>query len=1451
MKNLLTLAIIAVFSFMGTSANAQCLPTYGNQCTSGDYIDNLYFNTISNLATGCASPSANNYTDYSATISTTVDMNQTYAMTCEPGPTWGQYYIALIDLNQNNDFSDAGEFFDIGYAPGAGSISNNITIPPTAFPGTTVLRVMCRFGTAPLTQADICSATLDFGEVEDYELIINPAAPDDAALTAVVAPLTGCGLTNAEIVEVEVSNFGTNAITGFDVCYSINAGLPVCETVSAVNIPNLGTYIHTFAATADLSAVGAYTFDAWVVLAGDGFNGNDTLYNYTIDNIPVVNTFPYTEDFEAGNGGWLSAGTNSSWQWGIVAGAFINAANSGINAYVTNLTGLYQDNEMSYVESPCFDFSALALDPQLRFAAIHTTPTFNVDGTWIEFSSDGGNTWNKLGTSVSPSGQNWYNNATNEWWDEPSGAPGDWFTAAHSLVGLAGQGSVRLRFAFQSDAFTTDEGFGFDDVMILPNVLDAAVTVIDSPATGCGLSNAEPVHVEITNYGTDTIFSVDVCYTVNAGPPVCETINDTILPNGTYSYTFSATADLTATGNYDFVSYTNLAGEMFSGNDTSWYSMTHVPIGTFPYYEDFEGTDGGWTVEGTLPTWQHGAPNDGVFITNTSACGGGNDAWVTNLTGLYNNSEFSYLISPCFDLSSATVDPLLRFDHIFNGEACCDESWVEVSIDGGNSWTKVGLFGQGLNWYNDGGFQWWDGTSGNPGEWRVAQHTLDGTAGESDVRVRFIFSSDGSVQSDGFGVDNIYVSDQIEDAQATAINGPAAGCGLTAAEVVTGTFVNWGADTLFNVPVCYTVNAGAPVCETIDTLVPGIPTNYSFTATVDMSATGDYNLVGYPSLTNDANVCEDTAFSITTNKPFVVSYPYLETFENGTGGWSSSGTLNTWDFGTPAKTVITGAASGVNAWTTGGLGTGFYNNNEQSFVQGPCFDFTNLPAEPWVALKVWWNAEFSWDGAVLQLSADSGATWQNVGNYLDPNNWYTDNSINGVPGGSQEGWSGRASSGNGSGGWVQAKHPIDTAGLIGQPYVLMRVAFGADGSVPDEGFAFDDIAIGELPNVDLGNDTVACASYVIDPGLVGDFEWYYQDVNTLVSTLVSNAPSITVVNQTAVDTTMNIILVYTDTLGLCVSDTMMGTFHPAPYTQLGMDTTLCDGDMLTLWADTAANHAYAWSTGPTTGSITVNGAGLYSVLVTNTTTLCQHSDDINITVPALVDLPATDSYCAGDSVMIDANIVGSSFVWSTTETTQSIYVNAPGTYYVDVTDTAFGCFSTDTVVVTENANPSVSLGADDIICDFQSITLDAGAGFSYLWSDASTNQTLLVDGAALGQGTYTYIATITDGNGCTDTDTITITVNTCIGISEVIGGGQVSVYPNPSEGLLNLEVFGSVRKELNVAVLNAHGQIIYTEMIKAPSNYKGTIDLTHLARGMYFIRFQVAEEVKMQKIVIH
>ena len=87
-------------------------------------------------------------------------------------------------------------------------------------------------------------------------------------------------------------------------------------------------------------------------------------------------------------------------------------------------------------------------------------------------------------------------------------------------------------------------------------------------------------------------------------------------------------------------------------------------------------------------------------------------------------------------------------------------------------------------------------------------------------------------------------------------------------------------------------------------------------------------------------------------------------------------------------------------------------------------------------------------------------------------------------------------------------------------------------------------------------------------------------------------------------------------------------------------------------------------------------------------------------------------------------------------------------------DNACGSSAPTTMTFTINANPVISLGGDTTQCG-GTVTLDAQiAGATYLWSDNSTAQTLMVNAS----GNYSVM--VTDANGCSGTDTVMVTINT-------------------------------------------------------------------------------------------
>lgn len=277
----------------------------------------------------------------------------------------------------------------------------------------------------------------------------------DAELLRVNFPTSDCELFTQDSVSITVKNVGFKTLTTINVNYTLNIGIPVNETLHDTLLPN-DTLQHTFSQLIDVSEVKTHNLTIGVIAANDAnIQNNNTAYSFT--HKPVIDTFPYTEDFEDWNGGWTAGGTNSSWERGTPNNTHICYAASGGKAYATSLSGNCNNNEDSYIQGPCFDFSELN-NPILELKIWKETYNF-LDGAWIEISNDGGMNWEKLGNTDDPN--NWYNQ-NNQW----AGSSSGWLTAKHHLNNYAGMSDIKIRLRYKASIVGSSEGFAVDDIKI-------------------------------------------------------------------------------------------------------------------------------------------------------------------------------------------------------------------------------------------------------------------------------------------------------------------------------------------------------------------------------------------------------------------------------------------------------------------------------------------------------------------------------------------------------------------------------------------------------------------------------------------------------------------------------------------------------------------------------------------------------------------------------------------------------------------------------------------------------------------------------------------------------------------------------------------------------------------------------------------------------------------------
>jgi hypothetical protein len=162
----------------------------GGSCSASSYCNANATNTsdewIGSVTIGSAtSTTGDNGGYYNGTGSTLTSLSTGSSYSIQVVPVWSgvlynEYSRIWIDYNQDGDYNDAGELaFDQGSATSVSPVNGTIVIPSSASIGTTGMRVIMRYNTAPSS-----CGTFTYGEVEDYCVEITSGGGSSCSVPA-------------------------------------------------------------------------------------------------------------------------------------------------------------------------------------------------------------------------------------------------------------------------------------------------------------------------------------------------------------------------------------------------------------------------------------------------------------------------------------------------------------------------------------------------------------------------------------------------------------------------------------------------------------------------------------------------------------------------------------------------------------------------------------------------------------------------------------------------------------------------------------------------------------------------------------------------------------------------------------------------------------------------------------------------------------------------------------------------------------------------------------------------------------------------------------------------------------------------------------------------------------------------------------------------------------------
>ncbi len=549
-----------------------------------------------------------------------------------------------------------------------------------------------------------------------------------------------------------------------------------------------------------------------------------------------------------------------------------------------------------------------------------------------------------------------------------------------------------------------------------PAPIDAGVVSITAPNTGVNLGASETVTIQIKNYGSTTLTTIPVAYSISGGTAVNDTVHTNLSQGSTTTFSFATTANISQTGlSYTFKAWTALANDGGNLNDTTFKTIQN----NLPSYCTSTATSTGYE-ELTNVTLGN--------LNNTSAASGAK------------YTDFTQTVAPANLAPGTNVSLSITSDYA-PGYSSSYSCYVKMFID-----------------YNrDGDFD--DPLEEVFGSTTSSSNTVTGTVfvpGNASIgvtRMRVVFREGGS--SSSTTACGTYSWGETEDYLVTIAPLIPQDAGiekiLTPNTIVSNTsqnlsvkVTNYGTQLINSLQLSYTINNATPTTITYNTPIAVGASAIVNIGNINLQA-GSNSVCAYTTLANDNNTFNDQS----CKNVFVLApqnLSYIDNFESN-NYWLPDTIANQWERGTPQMTVINTAHSGSNVWGIDLDGT--YANNSDDYLYSPVFNTANVDSA-YLSFWQFMNVQNSVDYGVLQVSTGNGS-WANLGYMGDPKatNWYNSQT------GGLHNWSMQNL------GWLKSTYFIDFTdpytGYYQTNTLQFRFHFVSNGSVNNyDGWAIDD-----------------------------------------------------------------------------------------------------------------------------------------------------------------------------------------------------------------------------------------------------------------------------------------------------------------------------------------------------------------------------------------------------------
>ncbi len=297
-------------------------------------------------------------------------------------------------------------------------------------------------------------------------------------------------------------------------------------------------------------------------------------------------------------------------------------------------------------------------------------------------------------------------------------------------------------------------------------------------------------------------------------------------------------------------------------------------------------------------------------------------------------------------------------------------------------------------------------------------------------------------------------------------------------------------------------------------------------------------------------------------------------------------------------------------------------------------------------------------------------------------------------------------------------------------------------------------------------------------------------------------------------------------------------------------TSFCTGGSVELTS--SASTGNAWSTAATSQAITVTSSGSYSVTVTDNNGCSASSVATTVNVsnaPAPTVSASATQACSGETITLTSS-PADSYTWSTGETTQAITVSTSGTISVTTTNAdacaGVGLSTPVTITFTQTPTAQGAFTANGNVATFTNTSTGATA-YSWDFGDFTNSSASAPVHAFAANGNYQVVLTAINGN-CTDTTVLTVAIT--VTVEELIGLGNINVYPNPAAEAITVSFDNQLGNSVEISLVDALGRSVVTESIQSVGLTEFGLNLSAITNGMYTLQLTSNNNTISKKVIV-